>query len=109
MRVTALVGWGAFVLAGCGTREIPGSSPPLLLVAGVTRVGPGERQAGGSLFGTDVYGLADGSMLTPDAAPGAHLFAFDPGLGVAPRFRAGGPVTTALSPDGKTLVLLTSG
>jgi DNA-binding beta-propeller fold protein YncE len=64
---------------------------------------------GASLFGTDVYGLTDGSQLTPDVAPGARLLALNPHLPVAPSFRAGGAVATALSPDGTTLLVLTSG
>jgi YVTN family beta-propeller protein len=48
-------------------------------------------------------------MLTPDAAPGSRLFDLDPHLAVAPWFRAGGAVATALSPDGRTLLVLTSG
>jgi YVTN family beta-propeller protein len=53
--------------------------------------------------------LPDGSVLTPDAAPGALLLELDPHLESAPEFRAGGAVATALSPDGATLLLLTSG
>ena len=70
---------------------------------------PGERVARSSLFGTDVLGLPDGSALTPDAAPGARLFELDPHLPEAPWLRAAGSVAAALSPDGGTLALLTSG
>jgi YVTN family beta-propeller protein len=48
-------------------------------------------------------------MLTPDAAPGAKLFDLDPHVPAAPWLRAGNAVATALSPDGSTLLVLTSG
>jgi YVTN family beta-propeller protein len=108
MRAGRVCGWAAMALVACGTREIP-RIPPATANAPAARPGPGERLVGGSLFGTDVYGLTDGSQLTPDVAPGARLFALDPHLAVAPAFRAGGAVATALSPDGATLLVLTSG
>jgi len=101
-------GWAAVMLVACGTREIPRIAPATA-TAPPARPGPGERLVGGSLFGTDVYGLTDGSRLTPDVAPGARLFGLDPHLAAAPAFRAGGAVATALSPDGVTLLVLTSG
>ena len=108
MRGGRVFGWAAVALVACGTREIP-RIPPVTAAAPVARPGPGERSPGASLFGTDVYGLTDGSQLTPDVAPGARLFALNPHLPVAPAFRAGGAVATALSPDGATLLVLTSG
>jgi DNA-binding beta-propeller fold protein YncE len=51
----------------------------------------------------------DGQALTPEAAPGARFEALDPGLAALPDFRAGQASATALSPDGKTLLVLTSG
>jgi YVTN family beta-propeller protein len=109
MRRLALLLWPALALFGCRTRDdLPRAFAPAPLQS-VARPGPGERRVGGSLFGTDVYGLADGSQLSPDAAPGARLFSLDPHLPQTPRFRAGGAVATALSPDGSTLLLLTSG
>jgi YVTN family beta-propeller protein len=100
--------WAALLLVGCGRRGIPWI-PPATATAPAARPAPGERLPGASLFGTDVYGLTDGSQLTPDAAPDSRLFALDPHLAVAPAFRAGGAVATALSPDGTTLLVLTSG
>jgi YVTN family beta-propeller protein len=70
---------------------------------------PGAAVAHASLFGTDVIGLPNGSALTPDAAPGARLFTLDPHEPAAPAFRASGAMGIALSPDGATLLLLTSG
>ena len=108
MRRGTVFGWAAAGLVACGTREIPRIVPGTP-AAPAARPGPGERLPGGSLFGTDAYGLTDGSQLTPDVAPGAKLLGLDPHLAVAPTFRAGGAVATALSPDGATLLVLTSG
>jgi len=63
----------------------------------------------GSLFGTDAIGLPTGAWITPDAAPGAKLFDLDPHVEGARGFRAGNAVASALSPDGSTLLVLTSG
>jgi hypothetical protein len=53
--------------------------------------------------------LSTGATLTPDIAPGSRLFELDPHLPAHPDFRAGFAVSEALSPDGKTLAVLTSG
>jgi len=81
----------------------PPAEPPLPLVA------PGRRLAKASLFGTDVIGLPTGATITPDAAPGSRLYELDPHVRAAPDLRAMGAVATALSPDKKTLLVLTSG
>jgi YVTN family beta-propeller protein len=47
--------------------------------------------------------------ITPTAARGAKFQALNPDLPNYPAFRAGEAVTTAISPDGKTLLILTSG
>jgi YVTN family beta-propeller protein len=47
--------------------------------------------------------------MTPDAAPGAWLGELDPRIPSAPTFRAGNAVAAAVSPDGRTLLVLTSG
>jgi YVTN family beta-propeller protein len=70
---------------------------------------PSQRLKGASLLGTDIIGLPTGASLTPDAAPGSILLDLDPQVPAAPGFRAGGAVSTALSPDGHTLLVLTSG
>jgi DNA-binding beta-propeller fold protein YncE len=70
---------------------------------------PGQRLTHASLLGTDVIGLPTGVTLTPDAAPGSLLLELDPHVPRAPTFRAGGAVSSALSPDGRTLLVLTSG
>lgn len=53
--------------------------------------------------------LPDGQTITPTAAPGSTFSALNPGLADFPDFVAGQAVTTAVSPDGKTLLVLTSG
>lgn len=47
--------------------------------------------------------------ITPLAAPGATFQALNPGLPSLPDFLADMAVATALSPDGNTLLILTSG
>ena len=53
--------------------------------------------------------LPTGMTITPMAAPGSFDVPLNPGLADFPNYVAGQPVTTALSPDGKTLLVLTSG
>jgi len=50
-----------------------------------------------------------GLRITPLAAAGARFAALNPHLPDFPTYTAGQAVTTALSPDGKTLLILTSG
>ncbi len=83
------------------SAPIPGTSGP--------SIQPSQRLKGASLFGTDIIGLPTGSSLTPDAAPGSVWLDLDPQVPEAPGFRAGGAVSTALSADGRTLLVLTSG
>jgi DNA-binding beta-propeller fold protein YncE len=47
--------------------------------------------------------------ITPSAAPGARFSALNPDLPGSPEFTAGQAVSTAVSPDGNTLLILTSG
>ena len=58
--------------------------------------------------GTDAD-LPTGMHITPAAAPGATFSELRPGLPAQPNFTAGHAVSTAISPDGKTLLILTSG
>jgi len=53
--------------------------------------------------------LPTGMTITPMAARGAAFVPLNPGLPGMPSFVAGQPVTTAVSPDGATLLVLTSG
>lgn len=50
-----------------------------------------------------------GQALTPTAAPGAVFESLNPDLAGAPGFTAGQAAAVALSPDGRTLLVLTSG
>ncbi|MBR0551672.1 bifunctional YncE family protein/alkaline phosphatase family protein [Stakelama marina] len=53
--------------------------------------------------------LSTSKRITPTAAPGAHFQPLNPGLERFPNYTADHAVNTALSPDGKTLLVLTSG
>ena len=53
--------------------------------------------------------LPSGQFLTPTAAPGSSFVELNPGLANYASFPAGGGMTGVVSPDGKTLVVLTSG
>src|SRR4051794_33613994 len=53
--------------------------------------------------------IPTGVRITPTAAPGSIFQALNPGLPSDPTFTVGQAVTTAISPDGKTLLILTSG
>ena len=50
-----------------------------------------------------------GFSITPLAAPGSTFVTMNPGLPSLPNYLAGQPMTTSLSPNGKTLLVLTSG
>jgi YVTN family beta-propeller protein len=50
-----------------------------------------------------------GVRITPSAVPGGSFQTLNPGLKQFPNYVAGGAVTTAVSPDKKTLLVLTSG
>jgi YVTN family beta-propeller protein len=108
MRRAPAVLLGCGLVVACAARQNPHDSVLMAATAPV-HPAPGERAPAASLFATDVFGLPDGSALTPDAAPGAVLLGLDPHVSVAPAFRAGGAVATALSPDGATLLVLTAG
>ncbi|HEX2712816.1 MAG TPA: hypothetical protein VHM88_11410, partial [Candidatus Acidoferrales bacterium] len=53
--------------------------------------------------------IPTGVEITPWAAPGSLFQPLNPGLSSDPGFTVGQAVTTAVSPDGKTLLILTSG
>ncbi len=53
--------------------------------------------------------IPTGVHITPSAAPGSSFQALNPGLPFDPNFTAGQAVTTAISPNGNTLLILTSG
>ena len=53
--------------------------------------------------------LATGQWITPLAVHAAHMQALNPRLAQYPNFVAGGAVRSQLSPDGKTLAVITAG
>ncbi len=53
--------------------------------------------------------VSSGQRITPTAAPRAKLQYLNPGLAQYPDFVASGGISSVLSPDGKTLLVLTSG
>src|SRR3984893_4729278 len=67
-----------------------------------TRADDDEKVKSGTFIPTGV-------RITPDAARGSIFQPLNPGLVSAPACRVGQAVTTAVSPDGKTLLILTSG
>ncbi|MGC1104983.1 MAG: hypothetical protein WA876_00455 [Candidatus Acidiferrales bacterium] len=69
--------------------------------------GPGHFQAPPALESRAV--LPTGMTITPMAAQGSFYVPLNPGLEDFPDYVAGQPVTTAMSPDGATLLVLTSG
>ena len=78
--------------------------PILLLTAAALTLGSGAAHAAaGGQF------LPTGQRITPRAAPGAIFQPLNPGLAALPGFTAGQASAVALSPDKKTLLILTSG
>jgi DNA-binding beta-propeller fold protein YncE len=67
--------------------------------------------AGASIpvIASDPIQLPDGMAITPTAAPHSSLVPLNPGLTEFPNFTLGQAVTTVLSPDGRQLLVLTSG
>ncbi len=57
----------------------------------------------------DPQRLSTGQLITPLAPNGASFQPLNPGLADDPLYTAGQAVTTAVSPDAKTLLILTSG
>jgi hypothetical protein len=53
--------------------------------------------------------IPTGVHITPEAARDSIFQPLNPGLVSDPRFTVGQAVTTAVSPDGRTLLILTSG
>jgi len=59
--------------------------------------------------GTKPIFVTSGQEITPTAAPGSQLQYLNPGLPDYQNYIASGGITTAVSPDGNTLLLLTAG
>src|SRR5215813_4321217 len=58
---------------------------------------------------SDPIALPTGQMITPTAARGSVFQALNPHVASAPNYTVGQAVSTAVSPDGRTLLILTSG
>src|SRR5262245_62003965 len=64
---------------------------------------------GHTAFASDPIRLPNGFSITPDAAPHSVLTPLNPGMPGRRDVTLGQPVNTVLSPDGGTLLVLTSG
>lgn len=84
-------------------RRLPGIA---FLLAAVLALGPA---AGRVASARRVPVAPSGVRLTPTAAAGAHFTRLNPRLRAFPGYLAGQAVSTLTSPDGKTLLILTSG
>ncbi len=62
-----------------------------------------------TVWAADPIYLPNGLAITPDAAPHSSLMPLNPGMPGRRDITMGQAVTTALSPDGRTLLVLTSG
>lgn len=96
-------------------RHFPLAGPLLLLLIAFGILGfQGEARGQSSKQGTsssssEEIPLPTGMMITPTAAKGSIFQPLNPGLADLPAFTADHPVSTAVSPDGNTLLILTSG
>ncbi|MDP2025120.1 beta-propeller fold lactonase family protein [Sulfuriferula sp.] len=93
-------------------RPQPGFTLPALAAALFTLGGGGVSVVSAApvaAIQTDGTQLPTGARITPQAARGARFERMNPSLPTLPDFQAGQAVSTALSPDGNTLLVLTSG
>lgn len=85
----------------------------LVLAAGFAGLASGSTAAAPSSQNEPAATKGDltptGQRITPRAMPGATFVALNPNLPELPDFTAGQAASLALSPDGKTLLILTSG
>ena len=63
----------------------------------------------GAAVAAQPVAIPTGQVITPAAAPGAVFQALNPHVPTAPNYTVGQAETTAVSPDGNTLLILTSG
>ena len=75
-------------------------------VASLSAAGAPPQSGDGFIIGPRV---ATGARITPTAAPGSFFEKLDPQIAADRTIRANQGVTTATSPDGRTLLVLTSG
>src|SRR5258708_2338703 len=79
----------------------------LPLLAGAAAMALASASAGAELQTGEL--VPTGQRITPTAAPGSLFQRLDPAIPGLPDYRAGQASALALSPDGKTLLILTSG
>ncbi len=91
----------AVLVAACGPAPVARSTE--------RHEAPKPPKPSASLGTYDVIHLPTGADITPRAAPGSLILELDPHLAAHPELRAGYAVSLAMSPDGSTLALLTSG
>src|SRR5579883_1394052 len=84
------------------TLSLAAGAPAWSDSAGATHRPTGQLPSTGQLLST-------GQRLTPTAAPGSRFLTLNPGLPDAPDYVVGQTVSEALSPDRRTLLVLTSG
>jgi hypothetical protein len=75
----------------------------LLLAGGQLMAQQSDTAKSGPIF------VTSGQIITPTAAPGSKLLYLNPGLSDFPKYIASGGISSAISPDGNTLLVLTAG
>jgi DNA-binding beta-propeller fold protein YncE len=97
-------------------KHFPKSVIAFAVIASLTACGSGSNVAGSSpeivasiLGKFDTAKLATGQDVTPLAIPGSASQLLTPALPDYPKFVASGATRSQLSPDGKTLVVVTAG
>jgi hypothetical protein len=63
----------------------------------------------GAAPAADSIAIPTGQTISPTASPGSMFQALNPHVATAPDYTVGQAETTSVSPDGKTLLVLTSG
>lgn len=83
----------------------------VIVLLGTVQVSAADQLADGNAARSVLVGdlTPTGQRITPTAMPGATLLSLNPNLPELPDFTAGQAASLAMSPDGKTLLVLTSG
>lgn len=89
--------------------KYPKASSRALLAAAALCAIPGARATGAAPSRPRAPLSPSGIRITPHAAAGAHFSPLNPRLRDFPGYFAGQAVTSVTSPDGRTLLILTSG
>jgi len=94
--------------SSCTTRRTLTLNASLILAGMLAGVATGWADDG-VIDNTGQAPLPTGQYVTPTAAPGSTFTTLNPGLSAHPNFSANGAIKTAVSADGSTLLVLTSG